>query len=146
MKYTLRSLILVTAGTAGWLALAVNLRALAILVLPVMLFIGSAYAFRVYSGQRYLRAICFLVAMISMIAFYVASLGPFYMFAPEWKPDQLSPVGKGICGLYNPLMILLPRYGNGLWSLIYDRYLLEWIEYRQFIFNNLESQWPYNSR
>ncbi len=52
-----------------------NLRALAILVLPVMLFMGAAYAFRVYSGQRYLRAICFLVAMISLIAFYVASLG-----------------------------------------------------------------------
>ncbi len=90
MKYTLRSLILVTAGTAGWLALAVNLRALAILVLPVMLFIGAAYAFRVYSGQRYLRAICFLVAMISMIAFLRRLARPFLHVGAEWKPDQLS--------------------------------------------------------
>ncbi len=143
MKYSLRTLLVLTIAVACWTALALQLRALAILILPIAIGFASVLAICFSGRNKYVRLISALVAMLSLIASYVAFLGPFYLFATDWSTPKLSFLGTSICLLFDPLMDVLPRHAPKLWALIYNQYLLEWIEYRRYVFENLDPNWPY---
>ena len=144
MTYSIRSLLVLTIAVACWTALALQLRALAILILPIATSFASVFAICFSGRNRNFRPIFASIAILSLIASYVAMLGPFYLFC-DWDPAKLSFLGTSICLLFDPLMEILPRHAPKLWALIYNQYLLEWIEYRRYVFQNTDPYWPYRS-
>ncbi len=143
MTYSIRSLLVLTIAVACWIALALQLRALAILILPIAASFASVYAICFSGRNRNFRPIFASIAILSLIASYVALLGPFYFFFVSLDPAELSFLGNSICLLFDPLMDILPLHAPKLWDLIYNQYLLEWIEYRRHVFQNTEPYWPY---
>jgi hypothetical protein len=144
MTYSIRSLLILTIAVGCWSALALQLRALAILILPIAASFASVYATFFSARNRSLRPIYASIAILSLVASYVALLGPFYLFC-DWDPAKLSFLGTSIRLLFDPLMEILPRHAPKLWDLIMNQYLLEWIEYRRYVLQNPDPYWPYRS-
>ena len=138
-------MIWVTSGFACWLALATQLRALAILILPVAILLGTLFAFRTTPRKWYARLVRLSLAVLSLAALSVLSIGPFYMFSVDWDANALTSWQKLLCGIYFPFMDLLSRLDSKLWIAFCDYYLREWGDYRRLLFSNLHDSWPYPS-